>query len=292
MSSLPRRPPVSSRFAFQQSFGLALRDPLHSLLIPFALRSPWAVTLALLPPVEGSRDPAMLLGVASVALLGDFLTMLVVSSMLRIRARSVFNAPPGARPAPATECYAKGVARVPRLFLTEVLRNALLGVAASFSIMPALGVRLRVETFFHDLSTNFLLLVVAACLLVPTLFLGFRLAVATEAVVLNERTMVGAIQRSFRVMEGRFERWFEVLTTSATLVIAVALLSTLVTMPFPLPDTFVVGLFWILVIVVTPVIQYAWTFFYLRLIEIDEPPFEEAPPMYAGPLESSPDTQA
>jgi len=176
----------------------------------------------------------------------------------------------------------QGIGRVPRLFLTEVFRNVLLGIAASFSILPAARVRLfSMDTFMRDVSENFLLLVVAVCLLIPTIFLGFRLAVATEAVVLDERTMVGAIQRSFRMMEGRFERWLELLATTAGLVIWLALLGTLLSVLSPLPDSVVVAVFWGMVIVVTPVIQYAWTFFYLRLVEV-EYPLQEAPPMYAG----------
>jgi hypothetical protein len=52
-------------------------------------------------------------------------------------------------------------------------------------------------------------------------------------------------------------------------------------MGFHLPDSVVVALFWMMVIAVTPAIQYAWTFFYLRLVEIDEP-IGVAPPMYAA----------
>lgn len=282
MPAPPRRLPVSSRRAFASAFDLAARrDRVQSLLVPFLLRAPWALTLALLPPAETSDDPALIFAVASVALLGDFLTMLILGSMLRLRARSVFNTPRGVPPAPAADCYAKGVGRVPKLFLTEVFRNVLLTIAASFSILPAASVRFHLETFFQDLSTNFLLLVVAVCLLVPTLFIGFRLAVATEAVVLDERTMVGAIQRSFRMMEGRFERWLELLATSAALVIWLALLATLFSFVFHPSDSIVVALFWGMVIVVTPVIQYAWTFFYLRLVEVDEP-LHEPPPMYAA----------
>ena len=277
-----RRPPVSSRHAFGSAFDLAVRrDPLQSLVVPFLLRAPWALTLALLPAPEGSDDPTLLLGLASVALLGDFLTVIVIAAMLRLRARSVYGTPPGVKPAPAADCYAKGIARVPRLFLTEVFRNVLLGIAASFSILPAASVRLHLETFFQDLSTNFLLLVVAVCLVIPTLFLGFRLAVATEAVVLDERTMVGAIQRSFQIMEGRFERWFELLATSAALVIGLALVTTVLSLSFHLSDPLVLAIFWGMVIVVTPVIQYAWTFFYLRLAEVEEP-LREPPPMYAA----------
>lgn len=300
MPAPSRRLPVSSRRAFASAFELAVRrDPVQSLLVPFLLRAPWALTLALLPPPEASDDPALVFGVASVALLGDFLTLLIVASMLRLRARSVFNTPAEVRPAAAADCYAKGVARVPRLFLTEVFRNVLLGIAASFSILPAASVRFHLETFFQDLSANFLLLVVAGCLLIPTLFLGFRLAVATESIVLDERTMVGAIQRSFRMMEGRFERWLELLATSAALVIWLALLATLLSFVFHPSDSMVVAIFWGMVIVVTPVIQYAWTFFYLRLAEVDEP-LHEPPPMYAagegtatnGAAEADPSTQS
>lgn len=283
MPAAHRRLPVSSRRAFASAVDLAVRrDPVQSLLIPFLLRAPWALTLALLPPADSSDDPSLILGIASIALAGDFLTMIVLGSMLRFRARSVFNTPPGIRPVPAWDCYAKGIGRVPRLFMTEVFRNVLLGIAASFSILPAMRVRLfSMQTFMRDFSENFLLLVVAVCLLVPTIFLGFRLAVATEAVVLDERTMVGAIQRSFRMMEGRFERWLELLATTAGLVFWLALLATLLSVLSPLPDSVVVAVFWGMVIVVTPVIQYAWTFFYLRLVEV-EYPLNEAPPMYAG----------
>jgi len=282
MPDLKRRPPISARHAFALAFDLAARrDPVHSLLVPFVLRAPWALTLALLPPLESSPDQARVLAVASVALVGDFATLLVISAMLRLRARSVFNTAPGTHPAPATECYAKGMARVPSLLVTEVFRNVLLGVAASFSILPAAALRLRLDTFFGDLSTNFLLLVVAVCLLFPTLFLGFRLAVATESVVLDDHGMTPALQRSFTLMQGHFERWLEVLAASAALVLGLALVATLASAVFPaLPDAVVIALFWVFVIAVTPVIQYAWTFFYLRLVEIEEP-IREVGPTYA-----------
>src|SRR4029077_4552014 len=130
-----RRLPVSSRRAFASAFDLAVRrDPVQSLVVPFLLRAPWALTLALLPPPEVSDDPALVFAVASVAVLGDFLTLLILASLLRLRARSRFNTRRSVRPAPAADCYAKGIARVPRLFLTEVFRNVLLAIAASFSI--------------------------------------------------------------------------------------------------------------------------------------------------------------
>ena len=52
-------------------------------------------------------------------------------------------------------------------------------------------------------------------------------------------------------------------------------------------DSTQVALFWLMVIAATPVVQYAWTFFYLRLVEIDEP-FLEVGPLYAKAEESRP----
>src|SRR5213592_1153224 len=143
MSDPKRRSPISARHAFGLAFDLAVRrDPVHSLLVPLALRAPWALTLALLPPVETSPDPSLVLGVASIALVGDFVTLLVISAMLRMRARAAFHLPPEAPLVPVSSCYAKGMARIPSLLLTEVLRNVLLGVAASMSILPAAVLRL------------------------------------------------------------------------------------------------------------------------------------------------------
>ncbi len=288
MPDSKRRPPISTRHAFALAFDLAVRrDPVQSLVIPFLLRAPWALTLALLPSPRTSADPSRVLLAASVALVGDFITMLVISAMLRLRARSVFNTPGGVHPAPAAECYARGLRRIPPLLLTEVVRNTMLWLAASCSILPAAAVRLDVETFFEDLSTNVLLLVVAISLSIPTLFLGFRLGVATESVVLDEHHMASAFQRSFRMMRGRFERWFELISSSAALVLGMALLTTLVGTIVPaMSDVGQIAMLWILLIAVTPVFQYAWTFFYLRLVEIDEP-LQEVWPAYASAGEAA-----
>ena len=279
MSDRAHRLPISTRHAFALAFDLAVRrDLLHSLVVPTLLRAPWVLTLALLPPLDQIDDPTPVLMLGSLALVGDFLTLLVIGSMLRFRARSVFNTPRSARPARVGECYARGFRRIPWLFATEVVRNVVLGVAAYCSFLPTAYLRLSFETFFEDLAHNFLQLSVAATLLVPTLFVGFRLGVATESVVLDEHDMAGAFQRSFRLMRGRFERWFELVAASGALVLGLAMLVSVLGVLAPgISDANQIAVFWLLVIAVTPVIQYAWTFFYLRLVEIDEPLIEVGP---------------
>jgi len=282
MADRTHHPPISTRRAFALAFDLAVRrDPLHSLLIPVLMRAPWAIALALLPPLDSVDDVSPVLAIASLALVGDFITLLVIGAMLRFRARSVFNRPASLRPAPAGECYARGLRRIPWLFTTEVVRNAVLGLAAYCTFLPTAYLRLSPETFFQDLSHNFLQLAVALSLLVPTLFLGFRLGVATESVVLDEHDLAGAFQRSFRMMRTHFERWFELVAASGALVLALAMTIALLGVLVPsMNDATQVSLFWLLVIAATPIIQYAWTFFYLRLVEIDQPMIEVGP-LYA-----------
>ena len=278
-----RRLPVSTRHAFALAFDLAFRrDPVHSLVVPLLVRAPWVVASGLLPdPDSGEVVTAALVGFATLALVGDFLTFLVITAMLRVRARSVFNTAPGMRPMPVGECYATGLRRIPWLFATESVRNFVLGLMASFSILPAVFVRLSAETFVHDLGRNLVLLLVAACLTLPFVLLAGRLAVATESVVLDEHDLAGAFQRSWKIMDGRFERWFELIASSGLLVLAVALVSAFLTVMFPvLAGPAGASALWLLLIAITPVIQYAWTFFYLRLIEI-EAPLEEVGPAYA-----------
>jgi hypothetical protein len=273
------RQPISTRHAFALAFDLAgRRDPLHSLILPVLMRAPWALALALLPPLDSVDDPSAVLALGSLALVGDFVTWLVIGAMLRFRARSVFNTPSLIRPAPAGDCYARGLKRIPWLFATEVVRNVVLGIAAYCSFLPTAFLRLSPETFFQDLSHNFLQIAVAVSLLVPTLFLGFRLGVATESVVLDERDLAGAFQRSFWMMRGRFERWFELVAASGALILALAMSVTVLGVLIPsLGDAGQVAIFWLMVIAATPIIQYAWTFFYLRLVEIDEPLIEVGP---------------
>jgi hypothetical protein len=268
------RLPVSTRHAFALAFDLAFRrDPLHSLIIPLLLRAPWAVAAGMLPTVDVEAGvPARVLMGASLILLGDFLTLLVVSAMLRLRARSVFNTAAHVAPMPVGECYRRGFRRIPWLVVTEVVRNFLLGLAASFAVIPARLLRLTLATFMHDLGRNLMLIVIAGCLILPFLLLGCRLGVATECVVLDEHDLSGAFIRSWRLMGGRLERWFELILGSAGLVLAVALMCAVFTLAVPaLTGPSGVTALWLLIIFVTPVIQYAWTFFYLRLVEVDVP---------------------
>jgi hypothetical protein len=245
------------------------------------MRAPWAIALALLPPLDSVDNLSPVIAIGSLALLGDFFTLLVIGAMLRFRARSVFNRPERARPAPAGECYARGFRRIPWLFATEVVRNVVLGIAAYCTFLPTAYLRLSPEDFFQDLSHNFLQLAVALSLLVPTLFIGFRLGVATEAVALDEHDLAGAFQRSFQMMRGHFERWFELVAASGALILALAMTIALLGVLVPaMNDATQVSLFWLMVIAATPIIQYAWTFFYLRLVEIESPMIEVGP-LYA-----------
>jgi len=268
-----RRPPISTRHAFRLALDLAVRrDPLHSLVIPLVLRAPWIVALVLLPPVDSADVSPSVLGPTSIALLGDFITLLVVGAMLRLRARSVYNTPREARPAAALECYAKGVRRIPWLIVTEVLRNLVLAFAASLIVLPTAFARFHPDTALQDLGRNLLLLVVAAVFALPSLFVVYRLAVATEAVVLDERDLGGAFQSSFRMMQGHLERWFELILMSGILVLAPALAMAALQLAIPtLAGTASLMLFWGIVVAAWPIVQYAWTFFYLRLVEIRIP---------------------
>ena len=254
-----RRLPISTRHAFALAFDLAVRrDAVHSLLVPFLLRAPWSLALVLLPPADEGAATGQVLALTSLALLGDFVTLLVVSAMLRLRARSVFNTPPGVRPAPAGECYAQGLRRVPWLFVTEALRN--------LSIIFG--------TFLF---------------VVPAVFLGYRLSFATEAVVLNEPNTSEAFRRSFRLSEGRFERWVEMIVVSGALGLAAVFAGAALCVVAGRTNlNTVLWVAQLLTAAITPIIQYAWTFFYLRLVEGDvESPGVEVEPAYAWAAGSS-----
>jgi hypothetical protein len=248
---LHARFPASARHAFALAFDLAVRrDPIHSILVPVVLRSPWIVALALLPPPDRADRPGQVMLLTSIALVGDWIMVILIGGMLRFRARSVFGAPRGSRPAPVLDCYASGIGRMPWLMVTEIARNLALLFAAFFFVLPVF-------------------------------FLGQRLAFATEAVVLDERHLTGALDRSWRLSRGRFERWLEMIVASvvvALLVIfAVAALSLVVTGP---GISTWVAVTWLALSAVMGVIQYAWTFLYLRLVEVESPGIEVGP-MYA-----------
>ncbi|MEK7824061.1 MAG: hypothetical protein AAB290_03360 [Candidatus Eisenbacteria bacterium] len=285
-----RRLPISTRHAFALAFDLAVRrDPLHSLAVPLLLRAPWSLALVLLPPPDSGAVSAKVLGLTSLALIGDFITLLVVGAMLRLRARSVFNTPQGVRPAAAADCYARGMRRIPWLLVTEVVRNLVLAIAASLIVLPTAFVRFHPETALGDLGRNLVLLGIAFLFALPSLSVVYRLGVATEAVVLDEHDLAGAFQSSFRMMRGHLERWFELILASGVMVLAPALVLAALSLAIPaLAGPPGVMIFWLVVVGVGPVIQYAWTFFYLRLVEIEFPLQESAPAYAAGvPLEEA-----
>ena len=247
------RLPVSTRHAYALAFDLALRrDPVQSLVVPLLLQAPWILTLGMLPPLKEADEPWQVFMVWLAAQIGTFVVWLVISAMLRFRARSVFNTPPEAHPASAVDCYARGLRRVPWLVLTEVIRNLAIVLATFFFVVPAL-------------------------------FLGFRLSFATEAVVLSEAHMAGAFQRSFKLTEGRFERWLEMVAVSVMLVFCGIFLGAVLSLVFPAPGLNAwVAVTQLLIAAMLPIIQYAWTFFYLRLVEVEGiAPGIEIAPAYA-----------
>jgi hypothetical protein len=234
------RIPVSTRHAFALAFDLAFRrDALQSLVVPLLLRAPWIVAIAVLPAPDEADPRTAAPVLSSLALIADFLTLLTVSAMLRFRARSVYNTPATVRPAGALACYARGLARLPWLLVTEIVRSVAL-LAATFALV------------------------------VPAIVLGFRLSCATEAVVLDEPHLAGAFARSFRLTPKHFGRWLEMIVVSVLLILTVVFAGATLSVAFPKPaaSTWVAVLL-LLLTAVTPVIQYAWTFFYLRLREDD-----------------------
>ncbi len=247
------RRPVSTRHAFALAFDLALlRDPVQSIVVPFLLRAPWIVALLVLASKEPQTPRRWVVLVGSVALVGLSVSGWAVDAMLRFRARSVFNTPHGVPPAPALECYEHGLRRLPWLYLTECVRG--------FALSLGFG------AFFF-----------------PGVYLGYRLGFATEAVVLNEKHALAALQHSLHLSHGRFERWLEMVVVSVLLVLGLLFFGTTVAV-------LVRGLAWetwkivvpLLVVALWPVFQYAWTFFYLRLIEVEEPQMKEVGPFYAS----------
>ena len=250
--ALQRRLPISARHTFALAFDLAVRrDPIQSLWVPLLLHAPWVTMQALLPAPDepGGMTPRNLM-LQSVVLLGEFLVTLLVAGMLRFRARSVFNTVPSERPTSAIVCYSQALTRLPWLFVTEVARNVAIFATGLFLVLPGVWV-------------------------------GFRLSLATEAAVLREGNAAQSFERSFQLTEGRLERWLEMIVWSV--VLALGLLFALATLFFAMPGTswsawVTVGLF--LLPLVMTIIQYAWTFFFLRLDELDqaadEPPAEPA----------------
>lgn len=282
IASRPRAP-VSTRHALALAFDLAFRrDPFHSLVVPFLLRGPWIMAIALQPDPGPHERTTGRLALGAAALVGDLVTALVVGAMLRVRARSVFNTAPGVRPAPARACYAAGLRRVPWLFATEVMRN----VALALAFVPSALGGLDPAGAPGSLEPA-LLAAISLALAVPALFVLFRLAVATEAVVLDAPDLAGAFENSFVRMRGRLERWCELIMAGGVLVLIPALLMTAVWLLVPaMAWTTSVSIMWLLVAGLWPVLQYAWTFFYLRLIEVEPIPGASRARLEAGPTVS------
>lgn len=240
------RLPISTRHAFALAFDLSVRrDALHSIVVPLMLRSPWILAAAFLPGADELEDGAVQVArLTALVLFADALTSLLVAGMLRFRARSVFNTPPGRPPGAAGAAYRLSALRLPWLFATEFLRNLAFVLANLFLFLPGI-------------------------------YLGFKLSLATEIVVLRRVSPAEAFARSFRLTEGRFERWLEMLALSVVLVLTACFIPVALFLATPaMAWTQALALGLLLVAAVTPVIQYAWTFFYLRLEEV-EPTFTE-----------------
>jgi hypothetical protein len=245
--------PVSARHAFALAFDIATRrDALQSLIIPLVLRAPWILIPAVLDPLHRPDASWRAYALSSVALVVDFLLLLITCGMMRFRARSVFNTLQGTHPAPVLDCYMRSLGRLPWLFVTEMVRSLSLVFAAFFLVLPAV-------------------------------FLGFRLSCATEAVVLDEPHLAGAFSRSFRLTDGRFERWLEMVVLSAVVAMGVIFIMTVLALILPAPGTAAwIAATQVLLVLVTTLIQYAWTFFYLRLVEAESPGVEVGPLYAAG----------
>lgn len=251
MSPHSHRPPVSTRHAFALAFDLAVRrDPVHSIVVPLLIRSPFFLAAGLLAAPDGERPHPLAYAVVSI---GFPFTTWTVDAMLRFRARSVFNRPGDAQPDAVIACYRHAVGRLPWLYLTEFVRN----VAVAFGM-----------GFFAVQGAGPLIAVASA---VPGIWLGYKLGFATEAVVLDEPHLAAAFQRSWHLSRGRFERWLEMIVISVAVALGVFFVAATAVWAL---QPHIPTLTWALVSFVAPlacfpIIQYAWTFFYLRVVEAD-----------------------
>ena len=294
-----RRLPVSSRHAFALAFDLAVRrDWLHSLLVPLALQLPWVVLLLFLPALHGTPvQIVFLVLLRASALLGLWLTGVLISAMLRFRARSVFHTGPLE---PIAACYAQGVRRMSALICTEVLRAASLVLGGFLLFLPGLflgfkfsmateTVVLRGERPQWRGETRALFFVLAIPVvaiplltLVPYLMVASRLwllwlivgGLEVATILLERDALFGqllgmgavpALKRSFLLTEGRWERWLEMIAISVMLIMPIWFLMTLCALLTPGTWSAWFSLGSWLTQASLLVIQYAWTFFYLRL---------------------------
>lgn len=244
-----RRLPVSARHAFALAFDLAVRrDAVQSLWVPLLLHTPWLLAGALLPIPRQPEDYTLgFTLLSSGVLIGETVTWLTISGMLRFRAKSVFNTPAGVRPEAIGSCYARGFRRIGWLYVSEFLRYAMIFVGF-------------VSLFF------------------PGVWLAFRFSMVTEAVVLRERSTFRAMAYSFRVTDGRLERWLEMIVGSVGLLMGVPFLCVIGFLFTPASswNTWVSVAFFLSLPMMT-IVQYAWTFFFLRLEEIDPASTGERP---------------
>jgi hypothetical protein len=109
-------------------------------------------------------------------------------------------------------------------------------------------------------------------LVLPGVWVGFRLSLATEAAVLRKDSAFEAFGRSFDLTAGRLERWLEMIAISVAMVLTLLFTCALfyIAVPGSSWSTWVTVALLLLPLVMT-LIQYAWTFFYLRLDEIEVP---------------------
>jgi hypothetical protein len=247
------RRPVSTRHAFALAVDLTLlRDPLHSLIVPFLLRAPWILAVVLLPVRSEGQPITPVVVVSMVAVLGGTIAWWAVDAMLRVRARSVYNTPHGMPAAPALECYEHGLRRLPWLYLTEFVRGFALALGFGMFVLPGV-------------------------------YLAYKLAFCTEAVVLDERHTAGAFQHSFHLSNGRLERWLEMVVVSVLLVLGVLFCGTVLSLAVRwLSFETWKNVTLLLLVALWPVFQYAWTFFYLRLIELEDPRMQATGPFQAA----------
>ena len=259
MSTRFRHAPASTRHAFTLAWDLAVRrDAMQSLVVPFLLSAPWALALTILPEPEDSDAPGRIMLLRSIAMLAEYVVLLAVTAMLRFRARSVYNTGPGIHPGSAVGFYRQGLARLPWLFVTETVRSILIAFAAPFLVLPAI-------------------------------YLGYRLSFATEAVVLNEPNLARGFARSFHLTQMRFERWLEMIAVSVVTILSIVFAGAVLSVFVPGPGFAVwYAVTWLAITAVTPIIQYAWTFFYLRLVEVEGPGVEVGP-LYAASAPAGPD---
>ena len=128
-------------------------------------------------------------------------------------------------------------------------------------------------------------------LFVPLLYLGFKLSHGHRDRRAAPRAPdARAFTRSFHLTEGRFERWLEMIAISVFLVVPLWFLMALCFLAVPSSslERLVLARARCSAAAIMPVIQYAWTFFYLRLEESDRgarrpgraaaAPFGQSPP--------------